>query len=300
MASAWSMVELQLFLDKHQLSNTIRKTLTHYLSFQQEKDGVAYLEIEGKAKIAYNAFLILLLTSFSDYPDADTLARKFADGLLRQQDENGSFRTHFFSERNTGTDYYPGEAILAMMRLYKKTGDERYRLSVERAFPYYRAYWRGNKNTAFIPWHTQAYFLLFIKTGDKELADFIFEMNDWLIDNHQIYWSNHPDEIGGFPKGAPRNSTGSYLEGIADAYALSVNLGDEAHTSKYRESIRNGARFLLQLQITERNAFYLKNPCRAIGGFRKSLTRNNQRNDYTQHAALALIKALENNIFPDS
>ena len=97
-----------------------------------------------------------------------------------------------------------------------------------------------------------------------------------------------------------RYFTELYLEGIADPYVLSVGLGDEAHTNNYHELFSKGARLLLQLQITERNAFYLKNPRRAIGGFRNSLTRNNQRNDYMQRAALALIKAFENNIFLES
>jgi len=184
------------------------------------------------------------------------------------------------------------------MKLYKRTGDKRYLEPVKRAFPYYRTYWSKNKNTAFIPWHTQAYFFVYQETKNHEIAYFIFEMNDWLIDNHQIFYSPYPDEIGGFPKKGPRNSTGSYLEGINDAYTLAANLRDEMRTKKYQHSIRQGVRFLFQLQLTNRNMFYLKNPAKALGGFRQSLTNNQLRIDYTQHATLALLKAIQNDIFP--
>ena len=46
-----------------------------------------------------------------------------------------------------------------------------------------------------------------------------------------------------------------------------------------------------------KNTFYLKNPHRAMGGFRRSLTKNRQRCDYTQHCVMALMMTLENGFF---
>lgn len=116
------------------------------------------------------------------------------------QEDDGSFKTSYTSDEIKGVDYYPGEAVLSLMELYKSTGDERYINSVKKAFPYYRSYWRDNKNTAFIPWHSQTYRLLYEETEDPELAEFMFEINDWLIDNYQIEDSEYIDEIGGFQK----------------------------------------------------------------------------------------------------
>lgn len=300
LASVWSMAEAGRHLGRSGLDDAIKKTLAHYLTFETERDGVAYLEIEEKAKLAYSAFLVLSLLAFPEFPESERLAARFAEGLLFQQNPDGSFRTYFFSPRNTGVDYYPGEAMLALIELHAATGEQRYLAAVQRAFPYYREHWRQNKSTAFVPWHTQVYTLLFARTSDRQLAEFVFEMNDWVIGNHQISESRHPDEIGGFPRKAPRYSTASYLEGIVDAYALAAALGDEARVRRYRRSVQLGTRFLFQLQITERNAFYLRNPRRAIGGVRRSLTRNDQRIDFTQHAVLALIKALETGVFSGS
>jgi hypothetical protein len=159
-------------------------------------------------------------------------------GIISLQNIDGSFNTYFVSDRNTGVDYYPGEAMLALIKLYNKTRERTYLDAVYKAFYYYRQYWRNNKNTAFIPWHSQIYFLLYNEIKDPQIKDFVFEMNDWLINNYQIYSDAYIDEIGGFPKSNPRNSTSSYLEGIADACLLARNIDDNFHLIKYRDGIR--------------------------------------------------------------
>jgi hypothetical protein len=121
-------------------------------------------------------------------------------------------------------------------------------------------------------------------------------MNDWLINNYQIYSEAYVDEIGGFPKGNPRYSTSSYLEGIADAYLLARDIEDNLYINKYQNAIRLGVRFILLTQYTEDNAFYIENQKRALGGFKHSLISNTQRIDYTQHAIMALMKIYNNGI----
>ena len=297
LACIWAMSELDLFLGNNLSSDLIFKTLDYYLTFKNNSENYSFLIVNNDTKIAYNAFMILTLVNTLDYPGRDLLLEEFADGLLAMQNDDGSYKTYFNSDKNTGVDYYPGESMLALMKLYQSTRDERYISSVEKAFSYYRSYWRSNKNTAFIPWHSQVYCLLYQQTEDSELADFVFEINDWLIDNHQIQDDMYPDKIGGFPKQNPRNSASSYMEGVNAAYSLAVSVNDQAHIDKYYKSIRIGARFILQTQYTENNTFYLENPVRAVGGFKASLTSNDQRNDYTQHSVMALMRIYKNNIF---
>ena len=293
LASLWAISELAVFFDTDIYDELINKTLDYYLRFKTQGD---YLLIEGESKIAYNAFMILALLN-TDYPGRDDFLVDFGDALLSQQYEDGSYHTYFASEKNTGIDYYPGESMLALMELYNATQDQRYLDSVEKAFPYYREYWRNNMNTAFVPWHSQVYLLLYQQTKDPEVADFVFEMSDWIIDNFQVTKSEYIDAIGGFPRSNPRNATSVYLEGLNDAYRLAVLVNDKTRQKKYAQSIMNGARFILQSQYHEKNTFYLTNPDRAMGGFKESLVSNEQRNDYTQHAVLALIKTYENNLF---
>lgn len=296
LAASWAGTELMSYLQNEDLKPMVRATIKYYLQDQKRNDDGLYIDLGDDAKIAYNAFLIMALVNSPNYPGREILMRQLADAILGQQQEDGSYNTDFLKKSTTGTDYYPGESMLALMKLYNATKDEKYLGSVKKAFPYYRDYWRKNKNTAFIPWHTQTYKLLYEISPDKELADFVYEMNDWIINSEQQFKSDYPDYIGGF-KEQPSNSTASYLEGLADAYVVAQKVGNNEHIEKYRKSIKLAARFVLQTQYTDRNIFYIKNPDKALGGFRQSLTNNQQRNDYTQHATLGLIKVYQNSIF---
>ena len=302
LAAVWAMGELSRFLQKQDLQETIYNTLDYYINFLVEKNGIKYIKINSDSRMVYDAFLMLALLEQKEYPNRDKIMKDMAEAILKQQRENGSFNTDFekeMAEDDLGNDYYPGEAMLSLMRLYNETGEEKYKQSVEKAFLYYREYWRAKKNTAFIPWHTQTYKLLFEETGNKELTDFVFEMNDWVVANYQKFSSPYSDYVGGFGKN-PTNSTASYLEGLADAYYLAKKVGDQEHILKYAEACKYAARFVLQTQFKEGDVFYLSNPQRALGGFKQSPINISQRNDYTQHSTLSLIKVYQNNIFSDA
>ncbi len=300
-AAAWAMAELAGFLQKQDLQKTVQETLDYYLSFSKERNGSRYIKINNDSRLVYGAFLILALIEQKEYPNRDKIMKDLAESILQQQRNDGFLNTDFekeIAENDKGIDYYPGEAMLSLIRLYNETGEEKYKQAVEKAFLYYRSYWRANKNTAFIPWHTQTYKLLFEKTGHRELTDFVFEMNDWLIDNYQKLSSPYLDYAGGFGKN-PGNSTASYLEGLADAYYLAKKIGDKEHILKYAEACRYASRFVLQTQFKESDVFYLPNPQRALGGFKQSPVNISLRNDYTQHAVLGLIKVYQGDIFSE-
>lgn len=297
LGSIWSLTILQSFLQDKSLDQIIHSNLSYYMQYKKTRSGYSFLLINNESALSYNAFVILTLLNMPKYPQRDILLTQFADGIVSLQNPNGSFSNFFLSNRNDKQDYYPGEAMLALMKMYEATKDVRYLDAVTKAFPYYQDYWRNNKTTAFVSWQTQADFLLYIARKDSDVAKFIFEMNDWLIDNYQIQQSQYSDLIGGFPKNEPKNATATYLEGINDAYLLALRIDDVYHIKKYSDAIRKGTRFVLQTQYTFDNGFYLENKNQAIGGFRLSLTSSEQRIDYTQHAVMALIKTYNNNLF---
>lgn len=252
LASTWAASELALFLNRSDIDSMIKKTLDIYL-------------VGPRKNIAYNAFLVMTLLNKKDYPNRQELMKTLAGEILSRQNMDGSFET-------SGIDYYPGEALLALMRLYNETNNEEYLAAVQKAFPFYRNYWRQNNNTAFVPWHTQAYKLLYEKTGKKEVADFIFEMNDWLLARDGFSEKIHI-------------SLAVHLEGISDAYVVAKQINDAIREQKYGASIKSATARILKLQLFP------------YGGFMNSLENNSMRNDYTQHATLALKKVYQNEIF---
>tara|TARA_R110002096_G_scaffold299503_6_gene494134 strand:- start:30926 stop:32815 length:1890 start_codon:yes stop_codon:yes gene_type:complete len=179
-----------------------------------------------------------------------------------------------------------------------------------KSFAYYRAWHldesiRGRRNPAFIPWHTQAYYLVWQTTKNPELRDFIFEMNDWLLDVQQWDSARFPDTKGRFyapdhDYGPPHASaTGVYLEGLVDAYSLAVDVGDNTRAAQYSDAIRKGLRSSMQLQFADDiDMFYVSKRERVFGGLRTTVYDNQIRCDNVQHTLMATLKILESGALP--
>ena len=283
----------------------ITQMLNRYVqSMTSDGRGGSYVSLKGNATIAHNAFLILALAEWPEYPNRDALIRQLAQGIVHQQQPDGTYRTVFGelgTDRRINED--PGVAMVALMRAYQLLHDPAFLASAEHAFLFYRGHWWRNPNSVFIPWQAQANLLLYQATAQPRYADFTFEMTDWLLDVCQLTHPRYPDEAGGFTNREQEarpdtSSTATYLQGVNAAYQLAKLTKQQKRLDTYARAIRLGTCFLLLTQLTNEHAFFLKNPRRAIGGFRQSLLRNFQRIEYLQYAAPALIAASENGLFP--
>ena len=225
-----------------------------------------------------------------------------AAGIESLADDEQGFRTFFFPPERDGENwnFYSGEALLFWAEAARRghpvaPSFERCLAAIERC----RERHRRNPNPAFVPWHTQACASLFAQTGLRELADFVLEMNDWLLPMQQ--WDGlDPDLRGRFynprrPEYGPPHaaSTGAYLEGLSEAVALARELGDEARAEAYERAVRRGLRSLRQLQFRdERDAYYVSKREQVLGALRTEAYDNAIRVDSAAHALLAAIKVL--------
>jgi len=215
---------------------------------------------------------------------------------------DGSFRTFYKpSDRNDNQNFYPGEALLFWASLYQRTHDADLLERCYTSFNYYRDWHRQHRNPAFIPWHTQAYALLYQETGDRQFLDCIMEMNDWLLTMQQWDGVRYPDVQGRFhnpdyPEYGPphASSTGVYLEGLVDAYQLAAQSGDSRRTQCYQKSIWRGLRSVRQLQFRDEiDLFYVSKPSFVQGGIRTAVYDNVIRVDNVQHCLMALLKLMQ-------
>ncbi|MFH0769976.1 MAG: hypothetical protein V1926_01215 [Candidatus Peregrinibacteria bacterium] len=283
MGALWSIARLASFTGNQELSNLARKGLAFFDHFRTtDQSGGACFEVSEKKKLGYNAFMILTLLELNEPTNEGSETAELADGILRLQNRDGSYRTYFDDSGSGSEAYYPGEANLALASLFRKTDDPRYRGALDLSLPYYRSFWRGNRTLAFIPWHTQAFALLWEKDRKTEERDFIFEMNDWLVQQQ----NSDPSANGyGSFGNAPGISSASYLEGLIDAVRIAKLSGDTQREERYREAAKLGMRFILTLQVDN-----VSIP-QANGGFRASAD-GTVRVDHTQHAVMALMKAI--------
>lgn len=273
----------------------------NFASFCEQRDGFAVINEFGKIKLGAAGVAVTAILNLPDpapWVNQQTQLLKFLEYM---QQEDGSFRTFLEpADRNDNQNFYPGEALLALVMVYQRNPSPELLDRIERGFRYYRQYFRENQNPAFVPWHTQAYCLLHDVTGSKEVADFVFEMNDWLLGMQETS-AELPEIQGDFfdPRrpgyGPPHASaTGVYLEGLIEAWRLAIKLGEHTRAENYRRSMVMGLRMLRQLQFrTDIDMFYSTKRERIQGGVRTTLYDNTIRIDNVQHGLMAIYRIVD-------
>lgn len=282
--------------------------------FYRQEGAFGFVEYDGKVKLGAVALAALCLLEHAKFEMNDgenqaplsVLMRsthgKIFRALCQTVDHlwqpDGSFRTFLKpSDRDDNQNFYPGEALLFWASLYAHNRDPQLLERCYRSFAYYRDWHRQQPNPAFIPWHTQAYAGFYRATGDPQFLNFIFEMNDWLLPMQQIESARYSDLRGRFydpthPEyGSPHaSSTGVYLEGLATAYNLALQVGDEERVQRYEAAIWWGIRSLRQLQFRDAvDLFYISRPEAVHGGLRTTVYDNVIRVDNVQHGMMALL-----------
>ena len=267
----------------------------------RERDAIGYIDESGKAKLGAAALAALALV---EHPSTHPYTRQQERliGLTRYlYQDDGSFRTFYLpADQNDNQNFYPGEALVLWAELLERADDPALMQSFMTSVAYYRTWHIQNRNPAFVPWHTQAYYNLWRKTKDPGLADWVFEMNDWLLSMQEWDKAVYPDTPGRFYDvdrahyGPPHaSSTGVYLEGLIDAYALARDLGDAARAERYRVVICRGIRSLMQLQFADDiDMYYVSNRRPVEGGIRTTEYNNEIRVDNIQHGLMGLLKIL--------
>jgi hypothetical protein len=286
-----------------------QKNLDALLTMYKEKDGHGYMWYWNESKLNTNALVLRALVASPFFEEYSSQAKKLADVILEQQHPNGSFTNWFIppgEERNehflTWNGRYKesyflafssGEAILALTEYYLKTHDVHYVTAAIKSQKYYLKEYvermEQNYHPAYVPWHTQSLYDLYLITGNRSYADAVFILNDRVLEL-QDNGSSYYDYRGRFYNpatqqyGSPHSSSdGVFTEGLAYAYRLAVLLNDSTRASTYRESILRSFENLERLQFTDEKMYYLSQPERVEGAMRTSITNNIVRVDNTQH-----------------
>ena len=272
---------------------------------------ISYSEVDGLGHIADPdgdvklGAIGLAALAISRHPDRERWASEEA-ALRRSVDElwneDGSFTSFLVPEgRNDNQNFYPGEALLLWAATLEGAPEDALLERFMKSFEYYREWHRAQRNPAFIPWHTMAYEKVWRITGDEELREFIFEMNDWLLGMQQWDEAPAPEFAGRFydpdhPEYGPphASSDGVYLEGLIAAYRVAEASGDAERTERYRVAIARVLRHLMQLQfVDEIDMYYVSRRERVEGGLRTTEYDNRIRVDNVQHGLLGVLDVLE-------
>ena len=289
LATLWSVVKLANFLEDERFAELAKRGFDFYLPsiLCDPERGIAVVGITPRrVKLNYSAFMMLALLE-SDRPERDELLPQLGRGVSVMQRSDGYLRSFYNTEETTGQDYYPGQAMLALMTLYEQSGDETWLRIVQKAFPYYRNYWRQQPSSAFVPWQTQALTKLYRATGNPDVADFVFEMSDRMAAH-----LTNPDsaEFFDFSGGIV---VAVYVEGLNQSFRLAKDFGDRQRAARYAVLVQKAAEAILALQcpMPEQNEADFEQA--ALGGFFQRPQEAEMRVDHNQHAVMGLIGACE-------
>ncbi len=225
--------------------------------------------------------------------------RKLTQWILSTQHEDGEFGIHkmVFSERRVVpfvSIYYPGEALLALTRMYRVDGDEKWLDAAEKGANWLISVRDGDlKDEELIHDHWLLYALADLY--QQRPSPLYLEHIRRLCRAISAIQHRDPDEAdwhGGYyfpPRSTP---VATRNEGLASAYQVLKQAGDEELAAEVLTAIRHGIRFQLQTQYDPPSAMHVPDPPYVMGGFRGSLTDFTLRNDFTQHNISSMLRLM--------
>ena len=160
-STLYSMLEAYEFSPTEKAGDAIEKGLRYLIEeaihVDMEEDYAFVVDgVPGdqEVKLGANAAAILAFTTYIEIFKDDrylAISRQLANGMLRLQEENGSFNHVLHYPALTIKErfrivYYDGEAAFAFMRLYKIDKNEKWIQAVEKAYEYFieEEYWKNH------------------------------------------------------------------------------------------------------------------------------------------------------------
>jgi hypothetical protein len=193
------------------------------------------------------------------------------------------------------SQYYPGEALLALCRLYDLDKNETWLDVAEKGAKYLILVRDDNYSTYDLihdHWLIMALNELYRFRDNPLYYNHSMRIAESIMnfqrdgENRKTEYSNWLGSYYTPPRSTP---TATRSEGLIAAYRLAKDFGNNTIMEKIFQSILLGIKFQLQTQFTKDNIIDLPNPQKAIGGFHSSLTDYTIRIDYVQHNISSIL-----------
>jgi hypothetical protein len=253
----------------------------------------------GNTKLGANALAMIALLSFYNKTNETeylNIAKQLGEYILAAMDDTGEFVIQKQLYPNgTVTDmrseYYPGEALLALVTLYKSDRKAKWLNTAELGAKYLITIRDGkkkDKELAHDHWLLYALNELYRFRSNKLYYNHSMRLANVII-NSQRTETELRDWVGSFYNPPRSTPTATRMEGLHAAYQLAHDYGNKEMRQKIKDALEKGIKFQLQTQFRPETAMYLENPQRSLGGFKRSLTNYELRIDYTQHNISSLL-----------
>ncbi|MEM9494122.1 MAG: hypothetical protein AAGC55_33560, partial [Myxococcota bacterium] len=223
------------------------------------------------------------------------VAQRLGRYIIHSQRADGSFlhqRNHpSGSPRDFISQYYPGEALLALTALHSADGDAAW-LDVAEAGARYliRVRDRGIATADLVHDHWLLYALdrLYRQRPDPLYLDHAMRIAQAIIGKQRTE-ADYPDHVGSYSTSPRSTPVATRNEGLLAAHALARDFGRPDMAAAILKAVILGTGVQLATLIDPARAMHLPDPQRALGGFTRSFVNYEVRIDYVQHNLSALL-----------
>lgn len=223
-----------------------------------------------------------------------SLLQKLGDYIVSQQNTSGKFLANYLLEEQQYFEpnhiYYIGQAILALVRLYKLDKNSKWLKSAELAAKFMI---NERKEIPIEKLPLDHWFMivlpeLYILSPCKEFQEHMRNLAESMFVRPSksfsinCKYSRHKSAFKGTP-------TATKIEGLAAVAYLEASQKNKLLAKRYLSYIEKAIRLILDFQLTANNSMYFASPQLALGGFKPSQYDFAIRIDFVQHALSALI-----------
>jgi len=261
--------------------------------------GMAVVVEDNEIKLGGNALAALAIAKHIEVTGDRghlPLLRELGEWMLAVQNKEGDFLVHKqrYSDGAVSdfrSAYYPGEAILALMRIHRLDPRSKWLDGASRAALYLITVRDKELKEQDLPhdhWLLYGLEELYRQRKDPVFLEHVLRVSAGII-RAQNRNSVFPDWNGGFSNDPRSTPASTRMEGLGAAFRMASGAGMSNEADKILESLMLGTSFVLNNQIGPSWAMYMKDPKASLGGIRENLTRFDIRIDYVQHALSAFL-----------
>lgn len=301
--TVWSMLEVHAALPDPALLDAARRALGYLARAAPACPAdprQSWIVEDGRAKLGGSALAVVAFARYQELTGDrrhEAVMLSLGRYLLAQQDASGRFfpatrRVPDGAVLEPHSAYFPGESVLALLRLHRLTRDPAWLAAARRG-----ADWLVDVRDAGVPTHAleHDHWLLYAL---RELCDVEPRANlarhglrvaeaicaDQLID------TANPDQIGMYSGKERSTPTATRSEGLVQAFYLARRTAPDRVPAILR-ALHLGLALQLRTQHVPESAMFFAEPSRLIGGFAAAPARPEVRNDAVQHNVCAILGA---------
>ncbi|MEC4984291.1 MAG: hypothetical protein SAJ37_01825 [Oscillatoria sp. PMC 1068.18] len=299
----YSLLELYEITQNQQFLITAESAIAFLLQtlhpYETPQGKVKCVVEDGFVKLGGNALAAIALSKYTQVTKSQeylAIIQELATWMASVQNDTGEFVVHKQSYpegkvRSFLSEYYPGEAILAMLRLYQLDSQDRWLDVAANAAKFLIEVRDYNLPDSKLPhdhWLLYGLNELYRDRPEQLYLNHGLRLAHAIVDKQNLNPS-YPDWQGSYYQPPRSTPTATRSEGLYAAYQLAKFVGKDEDAKTFLAAMKRGIKFQLQTQFQPESVLYLPNPRRAIGGFHRSLTNFEIRIDYIQHNISSLL-----------